>query len=90
MVLLHADLKLNKAVYTASGAPKLADKRRRYGPTDGRTDRRTDGRTDPLIEVLRSTQKELKLEARRNDDSGKQFELLANNDQDMAFFSTNL
>ena len=54
---------MNKAVYTASGAPKLADKRRRYGPTDGptdgrtdgRTDRRTDRRTDPLIEVLRST-----------------------------------
>jgi len=45
----------NKAVYTASGAPKLADKRRRYGPADGWTDGPTDGRTDPLIEVLRST-----------------------------------
>ena len=37
----------NKAVYTASGAPKHVDKRRRYRPTDGRT--------DPFIEVLRST-----------------------------------
>ena len=40
----------NEAVYTASGAPKLVEKRRRYGPTDGRTDGQTngwmDGRTD--------------------------------------------
>ena len=28
----------NKAVYTASGAPKHVDKRRRYRPMDGRTD----------------------------------------------------
>ena len=36
----------NKAVYTASGAPKLVDKRRRYGPTDGRTDGEMDRQTD--------------------------------------------
>ena len=33
---------LNKAIYTASGAPKHVDKRRRYGPTDGPMDQRTD------------------------------------------------
>ena len=29
----------NKVGYTALGAPKHVDKRRRYGPTDGWTDR---------------------------------------------------
>ena len=46
---------VNKAGYTALGAPKHLYKRSRYGPTDerrtngwteGRTDRWTDGRTD--------------------------------------------
>ena len=32
----------NKPVYTASGAPKHVDKRRRHGPKDGRTYRPTD------------------------------------------------
>ena len=46
---------INKAVYTASGAPKHVDKRIRYGTTDGWTDGRRDGRTDTLMKVLRST-----------------------------------
>ena len=54
-ILLRIDFKLyhtlivtvfiNKAGYTAFGAPKHLYNKRRYGPTNGRTD----GRTDPLI-----------------------------------------
>ena len=39
---MHNFAYLNKAGYTASGAPKHLDKRRRYGWTGGRTDGWTD------------------------------------------------